>query len=66
MSKPRKTGAPDNEIEISEAMLDAGVSALTAGLLEECSVEVLRPGLVAEIYRAMHREHLKCKFLVRD
>jgi hypothetical protein len=42
-----------DEIEITPAMIRAGVRALEDQLLEGCSLEGLRPELVQEVFCAM-------------
>ena len=46
---------PAHEIEITPEMIDVGVKALEAGLLEECSLPNHRPQLVREVWVAMYR-----------
>jgi hypothetical protein len=51
LSSADKAGAP--EIEITPAMMDAGVAALDEWLLDGELVRALRGDIVADIYRVM-------------
>jgi len=52
------TGAPereDSEIDITPEMIKAGIKALEAGLIDDCSLRGFRRELVGEIFVSMLR-----------
>ena len=66
MSKTRKlpspgsdsigAGAPEDEFIVTPAMVTAGVAALEAGLIDDCSIRRFRADLVKDIYLVMRAE----------